>query len=353
MGKIMLGNRLIGENEPPYIIAELASNHNGDMILARKLIAASREAGADCVKFQSWTKDTIFSKVKYRENYFLADDYRSRSDYSLERIVDEYSISEQQLAEMKDYADSIGISMTSTPFSEKETDFLVNVLDGPFIKVASMDLNNLPFLEYLAARKKPIVLSTGMGSLSEIDQAIRTIEEAGCDQIVILHCVAEYPPDDSMVHLKKMETFKNLYPNYPVGFSDHTLGTVIPIAAIAHGAAVIEKHITLDKSMEGWDHKVSATPDELAAIVQAAKRIPLAMGHGRIFAVESPERREEFRRGAVAARPLSLGHVLTRDDIAFKRPARGVRPDEIKYMIGRKLARSLEDDEIITWEDLV
>jgi len=352
MGQIKLGERVVGDGERPYIIAELASNHNGDMELAKRLIKASKEAGADCVKFQSWSKETIFSKVKYQENCFLADDYRNRSDYSLEQIVEEYSISEQQLLEMKEYADAQGIAIASTPFSEKEADYLVDALQAPFIKVASMDLNNLPFLEYLAAKGRPMIVSTGMGTLSEIDAAVRTIEQAGCKDIILLHCVAEYPPDDNLVHLRKINTLKMQYPDYPIGFSDHTLGTAIPLAAIALGAAVVEKHITLDKAMQGWDHKVSATPDELTFIVDAAKRIPLAMGSSRIDVVESEERREEFRRGAVAARTLQAGHVLSREDIAFKRPARGIRPDAVEYAVGRKVSRSIAADEILSFVDL-
>lgn len=353
MEKIKLGERLIGPYESPYIIAELASNHNGDMQLAKRLIKCCSDAGADCVKFQSWSKDTIFSKIKYEENYFLADDYRNRTDYTLEKIVDKYSISEQQLFEMREYAYSHNITMTSTPFSKEEADFLVDVLKAPFIKVASMDLNNIPFLEYLASKKKPMILSTGMGTLSEIDQAVRAVEHSGCNNIVILHCVAEYPPNDSLVHLRKIETLKKQFPKYNIGFSDHTIGTAIPIAAIALGATVIEKHITLDKNMEGWDHKVSATPDELISIIEASKKIPLAMGSSRIEVVESELRRQEFRRGAVASRDLYSGYILKSKDITFKRPARGIRPDELKYLIGRKLAKSVKKDQIVNWDDLV
>lgn len=342
----------MGGGEPPFIIAELASNHNGDMDLAKRLIKASKEAGADCVKFQSWSKETIFSKIKYQENCFLADDYRDRSDYSLEQIVEAYSISEQQLLEMKAYADALGITIASTPFSAKEADFLVDALRAPFIKVASMDMNNLPFLEYLAGKGLPMIVSTGMGTLSEIDAAVRTIEQVGCRQIVLLHCVAEYPPGDDQVHLRKINTLKMQYPEYPIGFSDHTLGTAIPIAAIALGVAVVEKHITLDKTMQGWDHNASATPNELTSIVEAAKRIPLAMGSSRIDVVESKHRREEFRRGAVTTRPLKAGHILAREDIDFKRPGRGIRPDEAGYVIGRTLIRTLSSDEILSWKDL-
>src|SRR3972149_11019524 len=161
----------------PYISAEIGSNHNGDMELAKRLIVAAKEAGADCVKFQSWSNETIFSRKVYEENYFLRDDYRNRSDYTLEEIVDEFAISEQELLEMKKFAGEVGIDCTSTPFSKKEVDFIVEVVKTPFIKVASMDLNNYPFLDYIARKSLPVVLSTGLSELYEIDKAIRTIEK--------------------------------------------------------------------------------------------------------------------------------------------------------------------------------
>ena len=157
--KIKLTNeRYVGAGERPYFIAELGSNHNGDMDLARKLIDSAKEAGADCVKFQSWSKDTIFSRKVYEDNYFLSDDYRDRDDYTLEQIVNEYSISADELLDMKKYADNIGIDFTSTPFSKDEVDFLVDEIKSDFIKVASMDLNNYPLLEYIAGKGKPIIL---------------------------------------------------------------------------------------------------------------------------------------------------------------------------------------------------
>jgi len=245
-------NKYIYNYCEPYIIAELGANHNGDMDLAKKLIMEAKKAGADCVKFQSWTKDSVFARQKYEQNYFLSDDYRDRGDTTLEKIVEEYSISEDELLKMKKFADQQGIDCTSTPFSKHEADFLVDVLDAPFIKVASMDLNNYPFLEYLAKKSKPIVLSTGLSELYEIDQAIRTIEEAGNIQISVLHCVSIYPPKDEQVNLNNIETLQKLYPNYPIGFSDHTLGIAIPLASVAKGACIIEKHFTLDKNMPGW-----------------------------------------------------------------------------------------------------
>ena len=343
-------DRSVGDEEKPYFIAELGSNHNGDMTLAKKLIDAAKDAGADCVKFQSWSKETIFSRKTYDDNYFLADDYRSRSDYTLEKIVDDYSISSRELLEMKQYADVVGIDCISTPFSKGEVDFLIDDMGADFMKVASMDLNNYTLLEYMAKKGKPMLLSTGLSNLAEIDQAIRTIEAAGNQQIIILHCVSIYPPEDEQVNLRNMETLSQAYP-YPVGFSDHTLGVCIPLAAIARGACIIEKHFTLDKEMEGWDHKVSATPDEMKTLVNHSQRIYEALGSARIEQVESKERIDAFRRSIVAAKEIKKGIVITEDALDFKRPGSGFAPDAIKYMIGKTAKRDIAYDKIIEFDD--
>lgn len=337
----------------PYIIAELGANHNGDMELAKKLILQAKEAGADCVKFQSWTKDSVFARKKYEDNYFIADDYRDRTDFTLEEIVDAYSITEEELLAMKKLADDVGIDCTSTPFSKKEADFLVEHLDTPFIKVASMDLNNYPFLTYLAKKGKPIVISTGLSELYEIDKAVKTIEHAGNNQIVILHCVSTYPPVDSDVHLNNIRTLMATYPDYPIGFSDHTLGTAIPLASVALGVCIIEKHFTLDKNMEGWDHKVSATRDEMQDIVIGSQRIQEALGSFRITATESDEKKCEFRRSIVLTRGMTKGEVIKEEDLDYKRPGTGLAPGMTDFVIGRTVNKDLAYDHILTKEDLV
>lgn len=334
----------------PYVIAELGSNHNGDMKLAEKLIVSAKEAGANCVKFQSWSKDTIFSKKVYEENYFLSDDYRDRTDYTLEEIVDEYSISEEELRSMKAVAEKVGIDFTSTPFSKKEVDFLADELKVSFLKIASMDLNNYPFLEYVAGKGLPIVLSTGLSSLSEIDKAIETIEGAGNDRIVILHCVAIYPPEDMQVNLKNIDTLRAIYP-YPIGFSDHSIGSSIPLAAAAKGACIIEKHFTLDKDMFGWDHKISADPEEMSVISQESTRINTALGDGRVRVAENAERIRAFRRSIVAARNINKGEIFGKDMLDFKRPADGLSPGCVDFILGKSAKRDIKYDEIIKMED--
>jgi sialic acid synthase SpsE len=340
------------QSDTPYIIAELGSNHNGDMELAKQLIDAAKKAGADCVKFQSWSKESIFSVKKYRDNYFLKDDYRNRDDYTLEGIVDAFAISENQLAEMSEYAKTIGIDFSSTPFSEIEADYLVDELDVPFIKIASMDLNNYTFLEYVAKKGKPIVLSTGLSELHEIDRAVQTIETAGNKELVILHCVAIYPAPDSNVNLNNIDTLKQLYP-YPIGFSDHSLGFSIPLASVVKGARIIEKHFTLDKNMFGWDHKVSATPEELRIIVEESKRISVALGSNRLVSPESENRKMEFRRSIVTTRALKSGEKIKEDDLTVKRPGTGISPPEMQYVVGRTLMNDIGKDEIVSWSDLV
>lgn len=346
-------NKTISNYSQPYIIAELGSNHNGDMELAKKMIVEAKESGADCVKFQSWSKHSIFARQKYSDNYFIDDDYREREDFTLEEIVEAYSISETELLEMKVFADEIGIDCSSTPFNKKEADFLVEQLQSPFIKVASMDLNNLPFLDYLARKNLPMIISTGLSELYEIDEAIKAIELAGNTKIVILHCVSSYPPLDADVNLNNIKTLMQIYPDYCIGFSDHSIGIEIPLAAVALGACLIEKHFTLDKEMEGWDHKVSANKDELSAIVNGAKRIQAALGSRRIRATESDQKKAEFRRSIVLTRAMQKGEVISLADIDYKRPGTGLKPEMTEFIIGMSINKDLDFDHILTKSDII
>ena len=218
---------------PPFVIAEIGANHNGDMKLAKKLIDCAKASGCHSAKFQSWSPQSLFSKVVYEDNYFLADDYRGRDDFTLKGIVDEFSISADELRDLKQYCDTVNIDFSCTPFSIPEVDFLVDELDLTFIKVASMDINNYQFLDYIARKGKPIVLSTGLAAAHEIDQAVATIEATGNTDLILLHCVAQYPPMLKNINLNNIDMLRETYPDYPIGFSDHTIGTAIPLAAIA------------------------------------------------------------------------------------------------------------------------
>ena len=215
---------------------------------------------------------------------------------------------------------------------------------APFIKVASMDLNNYPFLDYIARKKIPVIISTGLSELSEIDKAVKTIESAGNNNIVILHCVATYPPADTDVNLNNIKTMMAAFPDYPIGFSDHTIGSVVPLSAVTLGACVLEKHFTLDKEMEGWDHKVSATKDELTDIIYGSKRIVDALGSYRISATESEVQRREFRRSIVVTRDMKAGDIIATSDLDYKRPAGGFDPEMTEYLVGRTMRRDLGAD---------
>lgn len=334
----------------PYVIAEIGSNHNGDMELARQLIDSAKEVGADCVKFQSWSKDSIFSRQVYNDNYFLKDDYRNRTDYTLEEIVDAFSVSEEELIELKKYCDEVDIEFASTPFSPKEADFLVDVLDVAFIKIASMDINNYPFLDYVARKGKPIIMSTGLSTLAEVDKAVKTIYAAGNKELSLLHCVAIYPPDDHEVNLLNIKMLRDLY-DVPVGFSDHTIGATACIGAAIHGACVLEKHFTLDNDMFGWDHKISADPHLMKTIIAEGKRAVKMNGSYNKQLVESEERQNAFKRSIVAGRDIEQGEIFSAENLDFKRPGTGLEPGFVEVILGRKATRDIAFDEQITMED--
>lgn len=335
----------------PYVIAEIGANHNGNIELAKKMVLSAKECGADCVKFQSWSKNTLFSKKVYEDNFFLRDDYRNRTDYTLESIVEEYSIGKDEHRQIKKYCDDIGIDFSSTGFCNEEVDFLVNELNVPFIKVASMDVNNIPLLKYIAKKGKPVVISTGLCELSDVVGAIECLEKNGCKQIVVLHCVSIYPPDDSQVNLNNIEMYKKVF-EYPIGYSDHTLGTIAPIMSLTMGVCMIEKHFTLDKNMFGWDHKISANPEELKDICDAAKRGYVMLGTYKKVVSENKERREAFQRSIVAARDIKAGEVLKEEDLDYKRPGTGIPPKYYQHVVGRTAKKDIAFDSVIFWDDL-
>ncbi|WP_294158432.1 N-acetylneuraminate synthase family protein [uncultured Selenomonas sp.] len=218
----------------PYVVAEVNSSHNGNMDTARHMIEAAAESGADCVKFQSWSAETLYSKTYYQNNPLA------------KRFVKKFSLSSEQLLELSHYAREQGIAFSSTPYSQGEVDFLADVCEVPFIKIASMELDNLAFLRYIGAKQLPVVLSTGMGTVEEIRCAVRTLEQAGVSQMVLLHCVSLYPTPLNQVELRNIEGLREMFSKYPIGFSDHTTEFAAAIGAVALGAALIERHLTLD-----------------------------------------------------------------------------------------------------------
>ena len=335
----------------PYIIAEIGSNHNGDIELAKKMIISAKECGADAVKFQSWTPSSLVSKEEYEKNQKY-DDSSKKHFGSLKEMVKKYYLKEDQHFELKRFCNKIKIDFCSSAFSFEEIS-LLNKVEVPFFKVASMDINNYELLKYFAKFNKPILLSTGMATLSEIENAINIIENEGNNLIVILHCISIYPPKIEDIHLRNISMLQQTF-NYPVGFSDHSIGTSIPITSVALGSCLIEKHFTLDKNLPGWDHEISADPDELLEIVKESKNIYTSLGnYKRIVSKDEEEKKLKLRRSIVTNKNLRKDNIITKDDLAFKRPGTGISPDELKYVIGRKLNKDITEDKVIKWQDLV
>jgi N,N'-diacetyllegionaminate synthase len=350
MEKLNIEGRLIGPGEPPYIVAEVGSNHNGDMGLCTQLIDAAQESGAHAVKFQSWSKSSLISSAEYARNTTYGPDNSKIS--SLENEVERYQLTRDQHHEVADYARERGITFFSSCFSLEEIDLLES-LNVPAYKIASMDVNHLPLLSYVAATGKPVILSTGLATMGEIERALETLRAAGSGPVALLHCVSIYPSPAEMVHLRNMATLEQAF-DVPVGYSDHSLGAAIPLASVALGACIIEKHFTLEKTLAGWDHAVSADPDEMAYIVRESRNIFDALGSSvRGINKAQVEKRTVFRRRMVARRSLSKNEILNASDVDFKRPGTGIRPDELEYVIGRPITRDVMVDEELEWKDFV
>jgi N,N'-diacetyllegionaminate synthase len=349
MKVIQLGGVEVGSNRPPYIIAEIGSNHNGDMNLCRRLIDAAAEAGAHAVKFQSWTDTSLIAEEEYTRNTEYSD--KKKHFGTLREMVTTYQLTADQHREAHAYCEARGIAFCSTPFSNAEVDLLAD-LGVPFFKIASMDLVNPSLMRYVARKQKPMIISTGMATMAEIEQAVETVRAEGNEQLMLLHCIAIYPPEYETIHLRNMETLREAF-DVPVGFSDHSLGTSIPLAAIALGASVIEKHFTLDQDMEGWDHAISANPEQLRTIVEEGRNVFSALGSGRrVVSPAELEKRKKFRRSLVTRRKLDRGHTLSEADLDAKRPGTGIPPLEISYVVGRQLDSDLNADQVVQWEHL-
>lgn len=345
-----LGNKEVNDFSEPYIIAEIGANHNGDMDLARKIIDSAKASGCDAVKFQSWTPDSLVSQEEYDRNQQYADSPKKHFG-SLKEMVKKYYLRPDQHIELKKYCDSAGITFSSTPFSIEEVD-LLEELEVTFYKIASMDINNLLLLKHIAKKNKPLIMSTGMATLAEIENAVKTIVNQGNRQIILLHCISIYPPAYEDINLNNIPMLRQTF-GFPVGFSDHTNGISIPLASVALGSCVIEKHFTLDKDLPGWDHEVSANPEEMRIIVAESSKIANSLGtFRRTVSPAEEEKKLKFRRSIVVKKDLKQRHILTVDDLAFKRPGTGIQPDEAKYIIGRKLKRDILQDEIMQWDDM-
>lgn len=334
----------------PFIIAEIGSNHNGDMTLAKEIIDAAKSCGCDAVKFQSFNDKSLICRSEYEANTKYRDSPKKHFG-SLEEMVKKYYLREEQHYELKEYCDKVGILFSSSPFSVEEVDLLMK-LDVPYLKIASMDVNNYPLLRYMASKGIPLVLSTGMATLAEIDNAIRVIEKEGNTNIVLLHCISVYPPAYEDINLRNILMLQQTFP-YPVGFSDHSLGVHIPLAAVTLGSCLIEKHFTIDKDLPGWDHEISADPSEMKQIVECSSQINIALGSfNRVVSGAEEAKKLKLRRSIVTTRDIQAGQKIAKTDITSKRPGTGIPADLSDYLVGRLLKNSIMMDTPIKWEDL-
>jgi N,N'-diacetyllegionaminate synthase len=332
-----------------YIIAEAGVNHNGRVELARQLIDAAKSTGADAVKFQTFKTEKILTRsasmAAYQKNNLDSEDTQYQMIKALELSYDDF-------AGLKVYAESIGIDFLSTPDDEDSLDFLADELKLPWIKIGSGEVTNLPFLRRIAAKQKPLILSTGMSTLGEVERAVRVIQEVSQQELVLLHCTTNYPCPSEEVNLRAMQTLKQAF-NLRVGYSDHTVGSEVPVAAIALGAELIEKHLTLDKAMVGPDHRASLNPAEFADMVQKIRSVEEALGDGIKWPNQSEEKIKSLvRRRIVAAHDLPAGTCLDWVHLSFKRADHGLYVDQVEGIIGRSLAIALVADSPLDWNSV-
>lgn len=327
-----------------FIIAEAGLNHNGSLELACKLVDAAKKAGADAVKFQTFRAEKVVSKFAEKAEYQKETTGEKESQIEMIRKL-EFKF--EDFIKIKKYCDEKGITFLSTPFDYESVDFLEDLV--PLYKIGSGEITNLPFLKYIAKKGKPIILSTGMSTLSEVEKAINIILSITHHPLTLLHCVSNYPAELEEVNLRAMLTLRKAF-KLPVGYSDHTLGIEVPIAAVAMGACVIEKHFTLDKDLPGPDHKASLKPQELKAMIIAIRNIEKALGNG----IKKPNKSEleimkVVRRSLVAVRNIKAGEIVQKEDIIIKRPGTGISPKFREIIIGMRLSKNIKKDESFLW----
>jgi N-acetylneuraminate synthase len=348
MKSIRVGNKEIGPNRPCFIIAEAGVNHNGDIALAMRLIDAAAEAGVDAVKFQTYIADHIVSPQAPKGEYQLS---RTDVDESQLEMLMRLELPFSAFEKLFNYCQQCEILFLSTPFDEESADFLADLGVAAY-KLSSGEITNTPFLAHMASYRRPMIVSTGMSNLNEVETAVRTIEDAGNHELILLHCVSNYPADPADVNLRAMDTLSEAF-GYPVGYSDHTLGIEVAIAAVALGACVIEKHFTLDRDLPGPDHNASLEPSELEALVRGIRLVEASLGDGNKQPAGSEANTAAVaRKSLVAATDISTGTKLTIEMIDIKRPGTGLAPGLRQDLIGRIARQDIPAGTLLTWEML-
>ena len=344
---IRIGNRIIGPGQPCFIAAEVGINHNGDMDLARRCIDAAAAAGADAVKFQNYATTDFLDDDKLTYTYKSQGQTITESQWEMFKRCE---LSEQQLAELKMHCDSAGVIFFSTPTSEAGARTLRS-LGAPLIKNGSDFLTHLDLIRVMASLQLPTVLSTGMATVEEIDDAVRAFRETGGQDLVLLHCTSSYPTPPEDINLTRIPALGERF-GCLIGFSDHSEGSTAAVGAVALGACFIEKHFTLNRNLPGPDHWFSSDPVEFSALVQSVRHVEVALGSSQLEPTASEALgRAAFRLSCLAATDLPSGTHLKRDHIAYRRPGTGLPPKVAPELLGRALRRSVSRGHIFTWED--
>ena len=348
---LKLGSRTISEESHPYIIAEIGVNHEGSLKKAEELIKLAKEGGADAVKFQTYKAEKLASKNS--PAYWDTTKEKTKSQFQLFKKYDCFE--KKDYVHLYNYSRNNGIDFLSTPFDLDSIDFLDSLI--PFYKIASADINNLPFLRKIASKSKPVLLSTGASNTSEIDYAIDILKSNGCDKIGILHCILNYPTADQNASLRMIKYLKNNYNDFLIGYSDHTLpdDNMLPLlTAYSLGAVIIEKHFTFDKTLLGNDHYHAMDKNDLKKFISLCSKFNNLLGSNKIKkSIPSEDiSRENARRSIVTSAFLEENHIIEENDIICKRPGSGISPIHWDKVIGMKTKKNIEEDHILSWDDL-
>lgn len=345
-------NKWVGEKEPCFIVAELGVNHNGDIDIAKKMIIEAKECGVDAVKIQSFVTDEIIIDKNLKHTYKSQGRKIIESQH---KILKRYELNIKIKKELFDFAKKQNIILFSTPqdSSFEMVDYLCSEeINMPAIKVGSDDLTNLPLLSYYAKKKKPMIISTGMATISEIEDAVKTIEFEGNKEIVILKCTSLYPTPPEECNLNQIKTLQCTF-NKITGYSDHTIGNTAAVISVILGAKVIEKHFTLSKKMAGPDHWFSADPEELKLLVKQVREAEEMLGsHQFILSKEELKMKLETRRSLTVKNDIKKGEIITKSDIGFMRPGNGLPPEYLSFVIGRAAKKDFKKGEKINFKDL-
>lgn len=335
----------IGENAPPYIIAEISANHNGEIEKAKRTIEAAAQAGANAVKLQTYTPQTMTIKSS-KEDFQIKEGLWK--GYSLFDLYARAHTPFEWHSELFSFAKQVGITLFSTPFDESAVE-LLETLKVPAYKVASFEITDLPLIHCIAKTRKPILMSTGMASVDEIGEALEVAKLAGCKDILIFHCISSYPAPIEQANLRAIKTLSNRF-KVEVGLSDHTIGNTVALASVAMGAVAIEKHFTLDRNDKGPDSEFSIEPDELAALVMETKNAWRALGNGVVVRAESEKQNLVFRRSLYFIKDLKAGQIVTASDIRRIRPGFGLPPKFENQVIGSRLTKDITAGDRVSFD---